>query len=161
MKAVIQSALVVAFMSVGFASVVYSQQTAPKDILPPTPQKSTISPTLTTIAPANVSQSSTTPLAVTPQSPAAPAESKPELSLPAVVGTNTVPAPNTGQLVAPSLWNGTNGASSSAWDRSAASAVTPTPTAKVTANPWSTSPASSRAWDSTVPLNSGTKTEWK
>jgi len=155
--------LAVSLLAIGFAPLTYSQQTAPKDILPPTAQKSTISPTLAVTTPSNVSELSPLRTSATPQAPAAPAVSTPELPMPALVETtNTVvTAPNPVQPVAPSLWNGTNGVNSSAWDKSAASAVAPTPTAKPAANPWAASPASSRTWDTAAPVNTGTKTEWK
>jgi len=142
-----------------FASLAFSQQAAPSAVLPPTPQKPPVSPTLATITPAGVSGSAVNPTTVTPQAPAAPQQSKPDLPQPATVGTNTLPAATTGQPLPsgstqPSPWDRTNAVQSSVWDKTSA--------AKTTTDPWSSPPPNARAWDSTTPLNSsGTKTEWK
>jgi hypothetical protein len=143
----------------GFTSFVFAQQAAPKDVLPPTPQKPPVSPTVTTITPANVSEPAVNPTTVAPQAPAAPQQSKPDLPQPATVETNKVPASNTGQPLPssstqPSPWDRTNSVQSSVWDKTSA--------AKPAADPWSSPPPNAYAWDSTTPLNSsGTKTEWK
>jgi hypothetical protein len=143
----------------GFASFAFAQQVAPNAVLPPTPQKPPVSPTLATVTPANVSEPAVNPTTVTPQAPAAPQLSKPDLPQPATVGTNKVPVSGTGQPLPsgsaqPSPWDRTNTVQSSVWDK--------TSTAKPAADPWSPPPPNAHAWDSTSPLNSsGTKTEWK
>lgn len=159
MRAHISLTVAIAVLNVGVISIAFSQQagTAPKDILPPTIQKSTVSPTLSVTTPANISEPAPIRTAVTPQAPAAPTQSKPESPQPAVLGTNTVPASSNGQPVSSgstqsSPWDRTN-APLSSWDKSAP---------KSAADPWAASPSKAQTWDSTLPLtSSGTKTEWK
>ena len=145
------------------APLVFSQQVAPKDVLPPTPQKPPVSPTLTTVAPASVSQPSVNPTTITPLVPAAPQQSKPDLPQPAAVETNKVPASLTGQPLPSgstesSPWNQTNAAQSSVWDKTSSATK---PAGKPAADLWSSPPPNAHVWDSATPVNSGTKTEWK
>src|ERR1700733_3698494 len=112
MKTFRTRSLVAVLISAGMASVAYSQ-TAPKDILPPTSvARPPVSPTLNISAPDNVAVPSTMPTAITPQSPAPPAQSVPQVSVPGVVETNKVGAPVNGEPAGPgakpsSLWTQT------------------------------------------------------
>ena len=166
MKLSRRNTLVVA-LTIGFASFAYSQQRSPKDVLPPTPDKPPVSPTLTVIAPSNVGEISPNRITVTPLAPAAPLQSTPGLPQPGVVGTNTALTLSGGQPVPsaagpPSPWDRTNAVGSFQWDKSGATPSAPSSTAKPAPDPWSAPPANSRLWDSSAPLSSsGTKSEWK
>ena len=167
MKALLRKTLAVAVVSLSFASFAYAQQRNPKDVLPPTPDKPPVSPTLTVVTPSKVDEASPNPITVTPLAPAAPLQSTPGLPQPAVVGTNTALTLGGGQPVPssaaqPSAWDRTNAVRSSQWDKSGATPSTPSSAAKPSSDPWSASPPNSRLWDSTAPLSSsGTKSEWK
>ena len=159
--------LLAAIVGVSVASVAYSQ-TAPKDVLPPTTvARPPVSPTLNVLTPDNVAVPSPVPTAITPQAPAAPAQSVPQLAVPAVVGTNKLEAPANGQAVdsgkPSSLWTQTNAAPSSAWGKTTAAVGSTSPsTTKPAPDQWSKPPPNARLWDSTMPLgSSGTKTDWK
>jgi hypothetical protein len=159
--------LVAAVLSASVAFVAYSQ-TAPKDVLPPTTvARPPVSPTLNVLTPDNVAVPSPVPTATTPQAPAAPAQSVPQLPVPGVVETNKVEAPANGQptgsgLKQSSLWTQTNAAPSSAWGKTTTAGSTSPSTAKPVPDPWSKPPPNTRLWDSTMPLgSSGTKTDWK
>lgn len=167
MKTFRAKVLVVALMGAGIAPLAYSQ-TAPKDVLPPTSvAHPPVSPTLNVSTPDNVPMPAVVPTATTPQVPAAPGQSVPQVSVPGVVETNKLQAPANGEPVGsalkqPSLWTQTNAAPPSAWGKSAA-AGSPSPSAaKPAPDLWSTPSPNTHLWDSTMPLgSSGTKTDWK
>jgi hypothetical protein len=167
MKRVVSKALTLAFMGLGVASVLHAQQRDPRDILPPTPQRPVVSPTLTIVAPGSVAEPSPGRITLTPQAPAPPAQSTPAVSLPGTVGTNTVEAPGNGQQspsvsAQPSAWGRTNTAQTSAWEKTSGSPLTLAPAQKPSSDPWSAPASTSPGWDSKTPLGaSGTKTEWK
>jgi hypothetical protein len=79
MRSLFTKTLAIGLMSVACVSVAYSQQVAPMNVLPPTPQKATISPAMTAVVPSDVSQPSPYRTDVTPQAIAAPVETKPDL----------------------------------------------------------------------------------
>lgn len=158
--------LLAVIVSVSVVSVAYSQ-TAPKDVLPPTSvARPPVSPTLNVLTPDNVAVPSATPIAITPQAPAAPTQSVPQLAVPAVVGTNRPEAAANGQATDPgkpsSVWTQTN-AAPSAWGKTGTAVGSTLPSAaKAAPDLWSKPPPNTRLWDSTMPLgSSGTKTDWK
>jgi hypothetical protein len=158
-------ALAIAITSLSFASVTSAQQSSPRDVVPPTPQKPLVSGTLTVVAPSTVQTPSANPVAVTPLAPSAPAQSKPAVSQPAAVGTNTVPASNSQSLTLSSVqsspWDKSNATPASAWETTTATTNALAPTLKSSLDPWKSSPPSQN-WNSTPPFgSSGTKTEWK
>jgi hypothetical protein len=152
--------LAIGLLGIGCVSVAYSQQAAPVNVMPAPTQKATISPTMTVVTPAGVSELAPVRTEITPQAPGAPVETKPSLPLPAAVETNTVPAAGTAQPAPPSApqassWSQTSEVHTSAWDKASA-------LAKPAPDLWSKQPANSRIWDSTIPVNStGATTQWK
>jgi hypothetical protein len=159
MKPLFATTLAIGFLSIGCASVGYSQQASPLNVMPPPTQKSTISPTMTVVMPSGVSEPSPLQTTVAPQAPPAPVETKPNLPVPVAIETNATPAAVTAQPAQPSpqasAWTQTSMVQSSAWDK--ASAV-----AKPAPDLWSKPAANSRVWDSTLPVNStGATTQWK
>ncbi len=167
MKVLLRKTLAVAVVSLGVTSYAYAQQRSPKDVLPPTPDRPPVSPTLTVITPSSVNEASPNRITVTPLAPAQPVPSTPGLPQPGVVGTNTALTLSGGQPVPsgagpPSPWDRTNAVRSSQWDKNGTIPNAPSSAAKPAPDPWSTPPANSRVWDSTAPLSSsGTKSEWK
>lgn len=157
---------VVALMGAGIAPLAYSQ-TAPKDILPPTTvAHPPVSPTLNVTTPDNVPMPPVTPTVITPQAPAAPAQSIPQVSVPGVVETNKLETAANGRAVGQgtnqtSLWTQTNAASRSVWEKTTTAAAGTTPsTAKPATDQWSVPPPN--VWNSGTQLgSSGTKTDWK
>jgi len=154
----------VAVLSLGVASLAYSQQTAPKDVLPPTSvAHPPVSPTLNVSTPDNVAAPSPTPIAITPQAPTPVAPGAPQLPTPGVVETNKLEAAANGQPAGsdfkpPSAWTRTNALAASAWARSAEAASA----AKPATNLWPAPNLSLRLWDAgTATGSSGTKTDWK
>ena len=155
--------LAIAVASLGFASPTFAQQSDPRKVVPPTPQKPSVSPTLTVVEPSTVQTPSANPIAVTPQALSAPQPSKPGVSQPAPVETNTVQAPNLNQplpisSVQSSLWDKSNATPASAWEATTNALA---PAVKASSDPWKSS-SPSQNWD-TSPLlgSSGTRTEWK
>jgi hypothetical protein len=167
MKTVRARLLAALLMGAGMASLTYSQ-TAPKDVLPPTSvAHPPVSPTLNVTTPDSVAVPSTMPTAITPQAPAPPAQSIPQVSVPGVVETNKLEAPPNGEPVGPGvkrslLWMQTNAAPPSVWGKTTTTMSTTSSAAKPAPDPWATPPPNARLWDSTTPLgSSGTKTDWK
>ena len=156
-------ALAIAVTSLSFASVVLAQQTSPRDIVPPAPQKPAVSPTLTVVTPSTVQTPSASPIAVTPQAVSVPQPSKPGVSQPAPVETNTVQSPSPSQplptgSVQPSPWDKSNAIPVSAWEATTKALA---PASKPSSDPWKSSPPSQN-WNPAPPLgSSGTKTDWK
>ncbi len=138
------------------------QQTDPRDVLPPTPQKPLVSGTLTAVTPATVQPPGANPVSVAPVAPAAPAPVKPGISQPAAVGANAAPASNNQSLTLSSVqsspWDKSNATHASAWETTTNALSRAT---KPASDPWKTSPPSQN-WNATPLLgSSGTKTEWK
>jgi hypothetical protein len=159
--------LVGVLLSTDVAPLAYSQ-TAPKDVLPPTSvARPPVSPTLNVPSPDNVATPSPVPTAITPQAPAPPAQSVPQLPVLGVVETNKLKAPANGEPVGSgskqsSLWTQTNAAPSSAWGKTTTAGSTSPSAAKPAPDVWSTPPPNTHLWDSTMPLGfSGTKTDSK
>ena len=156
-------ALVIAVTSLAFAGVALAQQSSPRDIVPPAPQKPAVSPTLNVVTPSTVQTPSASPIAVTPQAPSAPVPSKPGVSQPAPVETNTVPALTLSQplptgAVQSSPWDKSNATPASTWEATTNALA---PASKPSSDPWKSSPPSQN-WNMAPPLGtSGTKTEWK
>jgi|ERR1035441_1420022 hypothetical protein len=114
-------ALAIAATSLGFAALAMAQQTSPRDIVPPAPQKPAVSPTLTVVTPSAVQTPSASPIAVTPLTLSVPQPGKPGVSQPAPVETNTVQSPGPSQpsptgTVQFSPWDKSNAVPASAWE---------------------------------------------
>ncbi|HXI82824.1 MAG TPA: hypothetical protein VNL17_01895 [Verrucomicrobiae bacterium] len=160
MKRIVTLAITAA--SLGFASPTFAQQGDPRKVVPPAPQKPAVSPTLTVVEPSTVQTPSQNAIAVSPRELSTPQPSKPGVSQPAPVETNTVQTPNLNQplpisSVQSSSWDKSNATPASAWE---ATTNALTPAVKASSDPWQSPP--SQNWNTAPPLgSSGTKTEWK
>jgi len=167
MKSLPRITLAVAMACLSVASVVVAQQSSPRDILPPTPQKPVVSGTLTVVTPSTVPTPSVDAIAVTPHAVSGPQPSKPGVSQPASVETNAVQSPSLGQPLAnapvqSSPWDKSNAVPASAWETTTARTNAFAPPARALPDPWQSSPPPSQNWNASPPLeSSGTKTEWK
>jgi len=156
--------LAVAIACMSFASVALAQQSDPSKVVPPTPQKPAVSPTLTVVAPSTVQTPSANPISVSPRELSTPQPSKPGVSQPATVETNTVQTPSTSQplpisSVQSSAWDKSNAIPASAWEATTNALA---PAVKPSSDPWQSSASPSQNWNPAPPLgSSGTKTEWK
>ena len=141
------------------ASVAFSEQRDPRDIVPPAPPKPLQSPPLTVVSPSNIQLPTANPTAVTPQSPAAPQQSKPSIPQPATVDTNVVPSTLTQPLTSgptqSSPWDKSNALPATAWGATNKN-LSAVPATTVS-DPWKSTSPPSHNWDTTP----GTKTEWK